>query len=69
MVTLSETETASIHDIFIRSPRGVQYFKTKKYDKLTSAWLPEVRTLPHFVHFKQGLCQSLPSEVTFSAKT
>lgn len=33
----------------------------------TSAWLPEVSVFPHFSHFRQGRCQSLPSEVTRSA--
>lgn len=36
---------------------------------LTSAWPPELRVLLHFSHLKQGLCQSLPREVTFSAET
>lgn len=37
--------------------------------KLTSACEPAERVLLHFSHFRQGLCQSLPSEVTLSAET
>lgn len=33
----------------------------------TSAWLPGARVLLHRSHRRQGRCQSLPSDVTFSA--
>ena len=42
--------------------------KKDKKKMLTSAWLPEESVLLHFWHFKQGLCQSLPSDDTFSAE-
>lgn len=34
---------------------------------LTSAWLPGARVLLHLSQRRQGRCQSLPSDVTFSA--
>ncbi|TNN56544.1 hypothetical protein EYF80_033270 [Liparis tanakae] len=34
---------------------------------LTSAWLPAVRVLLHLSQRRQGRCQSLPRDVTFSA--
>lgn len=34
---------------------------------LTSAWEPDDRTFLHFSHLRHGRCQSLPSDVTFSA--
>ncbi len=36
---------------------------------LTSAWLPGARVLLHLSQRRQGLCQSLPRELTFSAET
>lgn len=36
-------------------------------DTLTSAWLPDAKVFLHLLHLRQPLCQSLPSEVTFSA--
>lgn len=35
---------------------------------LTSACDPGLKVFLHFVHLKHGRCQSLPSEVTFSAR-
>ena len=37
------------------------------YTPFTSEWLPGVNVFLHFAHFRQPLCQSLPSEDTFSA--
>lgn len=59
----------SVELVFLLSSISLYFILPNQtsYGRLTSAWEPDDRTFLHFSHLRHGRCQSLPSDVTFSA--